>query len=361
MHISRELGSVDYQLRALWALWVDATNHGHPREALTLAERFGELSGKSDDRNDAILADRLKARSQHFLGNQPEAQRLITRMLDSYVPPANRSDIVRFQYDQRITAHITFERVLWLRGFTDRAMKEVETNIAHAQARDHASTMAHALSHGACPVALLAGELHRAERYIDLLRTLTQENALDVWNTYAIGYAGDLLIRQGRAADGIDQLRNCLARLRQTNFVLYLTGFLCSLASGHIREDDPEAAEAAVDEALSLVTTNGEMWLTPELYRMKAEIACAKASAEGEEVAEAWLRKSVALAREQGAASWELRSAIDLGRLMQRQDRPLDGKNELVPILNRFPANSGSREFRTAARLAEELNQHSRV
>ena len=38
----------------------------------------------------------------HFLGEQTRARGYTERMLERYVAPPNRSDVVRFQFDQRV-------------------------------------------------------------------------------------------------------------------------------------------------------------------------------------------------------------------------------------------------------------------
>ena len=71
-----------------------------------------------------------------FLGEQTSARGYIERMLERYVAPVNRSDVVRFQFDQRVTARITLSRVLWLQGFADQAMRTVAGAIDDALAQE---------------------------------------------------------------------------------------------------------------------------------------------------------------------------------------------------------------------------------
>ena len=76
--------------------------------------------------------------TERFLGDQTGARKHIERMLSGYVSPGDGSDIIRFQFEQRVTARITLARVMWLQGFADQALRVVESNIEEALAIGHA-------------------------------------------------------------------------------------------------------------------------------------------------------------------------------------------------------------------------------
>jgi len=120
-----------------------------------------------------------------------------------YVEPANRSHAVRFQFDQRVTARVALARVLWLQGLTSRALDEVRDTVAYALAIDHKLSLANVLAEAACPIALMAGELDMADRYIVLLQQETKAQSLDVWSTYADCFRGESLIARGQMAQGV--------------------------------------------------------------------------------------------------------------------------------------------------------------
>src|SRR5262249_57231189 len=132
-----------YKLRRLWGLWASHYNNGEYREALAFAKRFSALAVKSADSSDSHIGDRMIGVVLHFLGDQVGARHHIERMLDRYVTPANRSHIVRFQFEQRVTARITLARVLWLQGFADQALGLVESNIDESLALDHPPSLCH--------------------------------------------------------------------------------------------------------------------------------------------------------------------------------------------------------------------------
>lgn len=69
----------------------------------------------------------------------------------------------------------------------------------------------------------------------------------------------------------------------------------------------------------------------------------------------ALLRRSLAVAREQGALSWELRSATSLARHWQAHDRAGDARALLEPVYARFREGFGTDDLRTADALLATL------
>ena len=69
----------------------------------------------------------------------------------------------------------------------------------------------------------------------------------------------------------------------------------------------------------------------------------------------ALLLRSLELSRQQGAYSWELRSAISLARLYQSNREPGAAREALRPVYARFTEGFATSDLRNAAALLEEL------
>ncbi|MBO1908489.1 winged helix-turn-helix domain-containing protein [Microvirga sp. 3-52] len=303
--IARRIDDVDFQLRALWALWVDRTNSGNSRAALEMAEEFHRMAARSRDPADRLIGERMRARSLHFLGDQPRAEAHVRRMLDEYRAPANGAHLARFQYEQRLTARVTLARVLWLRGRAQEALGEVEDMIETALQVDHNLTTCHVLSDAVCPVYLMAGDLDRAQHYTGMLLERTKAHALDVWHAYAECFQGDILIRQGKATAGVPLVRNAQDRLERAGFHLYRTVFHAVLASGLQALGRVDEALGLLDRALALTRQTGEAWYVPELLHQHARLLMTRSDAQ--EDARRLIAQSLALATEQGAVAWTSR------------------------------------------------------
>jgi predicted ATPase/DNA-binding winged helix-turn-helix (wHTH) protein len=352
LQLAERLGSTDYRLRAMWGLWAGSINNGQFTEALELARRFRQVAETAPDRADTLVGERMIAQSLHFLGEQQDALVSIERMLRDYDAPRRRSHVVRFQFDQRVTARITLSRVLWLRGKTDQAVRNVETGIQEALSLGHGLSLGNVLAQAACPVTLLAGELDRAERYIAMFMEQAAANTLDVWRIYGRCFRGMLRIRRGDVAGGLAELGEAITELRRAKFVQYLTAFLLAQAEGLAEAKRVEPALLAIHEALARVEQAKERWCLAEALRIRGELALQIGS---QSDAESYFRQALKWAHTQGALSWELRAATSLARLYKTQQRPAPGRAVLEPVLETFTEGLDSPDVTWAAALLRSL------
>jgi predicted ATPase len=356
LELANQLGDTDYQLRALWGQWATSVNKGHFRESLALSKTFCTVAANAGQAAEQLIGERMTGATLHFLGDQSGARRHIDRMLAHYVTPQRRSHLVRFQFDQQITARYTLARVLWLQGLPDQAMRTVESNVAEAGQLDHTLSLCNALAQSACPVALLTGDLPAAERFTDLLLELTTREALDVWHAYAECFQGQLLVRRGVPDDGLLLLRAGVDKLRKAAFVQYLTAFLGSLAevcdgAGRVAE-----ARSAIDEALARCEESDERWCIAELLRIKGEIALRDEPGNIAGAEEHFLH-ALDWSRRQEALAWELRAGISLARLRKFQERRREGRDLLAPIYSRFTEGFDTSDLKTAKTLLGKLGR----
>jgi predicted ATPase len=355
LQLAERLHDIDYQLRALWGLWASHMNNGEFRQALQLAERFGAAATKAKDPADPLIGDRMVGAALHFLGEQTRARGYIERMLERYVAPPNRSDVVRFQFDQRVTARITLSRVLWLQGFADQAMRTVQGAIDDALAIQHTLSLCNALGQAACPLAIATGDLAAAERYATMLVHHTARHGADVWQTYGRCFKSMLLIKRDGLDVGLPLLDAAVNELRNARFVQYYTAFLAALAEGLAAAEKGVRGLAIVDDALAQSEKSEERWILPELLRLKGELMLLHHAPNAAAVGEAHFQQSLEWARRQGALAWELRSATSLARLWHRQGKTTQARKLLSTVYRRFTEGFDTADLVTAKALLQSL------
>jgi predicted ATPase/DNA-binding winged helix-turn-helix (wHTH) protein len=335
-----ELGDIGYQLQAIRALWVNCFTRGAAAEALALADGFAALAQQSSDPQDLLIARRLRGKSLHFVGDFTGSRRAAEQMLELYEP--QQSHLVRFQYDQRLTAQITLARDLWLLGYADRALALVEQMVAEAQALEHNPTLSYVLFEAACFIALWVGDMALAARYTDMHRKLHE---FDMWRGYSDAFEGEILIRQGRATEGVGLIGQAIRSLRAGGFHLYLGVFEGVLAEGLLASGQISDAQTTVDDAIGRCRAAGEAWCLAELTRIRA-LALAGASRLTEALDA--LADGLEIARAQGALAWELRLATTLAEI----ENSVGAREALRGVLDRIPEGYGTVDYlRAAARL----------
>ena len=93
-----------------------------------------------------------------------------------------------------------------------------------------------------------------------------------------------------------------------------------------------------------------------EVCRLKGELLLA-GSAEHATEAEACLHQALDIARRQQAKSWELRAAMSLARLWQRQGKRTAADELLAPIYGWFTEGFDTADLQEAKALLEELSR----
>ena len=351
--IAEILDDADYRLRALWGLYVDCFTSGRYRAALAVAERFCAYAAKTTDPADGPIGDRLVGVALLVLGDQEGARRHIERMLGRYV--ARRSHIIRFHCDQRLFAHSYHSRILWLQGFADQAMRSVECQIVDARVSEHPWSLANALLLSACPIALLAGDLTLAERYVKVLMDLSARHAMELWNLGGRCFGGMLLVKRGDVSAGLELLRTSFTRVPQNALILLFTPFLAEIADALGRNGKAAEGLSIIDEALARSERDEERWCIAELLRIKGQLILRENAPRAATAAEEHFLHSLDWGRRQGALSWELRTSTSLARLQHQQARTQEARELLTPVYDRFTEGFETSDLMAAKGLLDQL------
>jgi predicted ATPase len=129
---------------------------------------------------------------------------------------------------------------------------------------------------------------------------------------------------------------------------------LLAEASGNIGQ--PDKGLKALTEALAAVHSGGGYFYEAELYRLKGELLLAQ---EGTRqtwvVAEACFHQALAVARTQQAKSLELRAALSLSHLWQRQGKRAEGRDLLAPSYGWFTEGFDTADLQEAKTLLDAL------
>jgi hypothetical protein len=312
--------------------------------ALALAEKFCLAAGSADS-SDRPTGDRMMGAVLHF-SEQADARRHIERMPGQYATPDRRLDIVRFQFDQQVTARITLGRILWLQGLPIShagGRKQYRRRIVN---QSYAFAMQRAgpgrvpdCAHGWRFSSRRTVQFDAASSYANEC----SECLACLWRLLQ----GQLLIKRGHFDAGLRLCHSGVAELRKARFVQYFTAFLGTLAEGLAEAGQVSQGLAAVDEALARCERYEERWGMPELLRIKGEIL-AKQDPADPAASENHLLCSLDWARRQGALSWELRTASSLARLWRDQHRVTEARELLESAYGRFTEGFATADLREA-------------
>ena len=194
------------------------------------------------------------------------------------------------------------------------------------------------------------------QQWAEAIITLATEQALPYWRTLGTMYHGWALAAQGQLEAGIAQVQQGLAACRATGsrFVL------CPLAgaagrAARVRRPGRRRPHAAGGSHAPWYARTGCRPLRQNSHRIQGDFLLQTGTRRQEGDAEAHLLQALAIARQQQANSLELRAAMSLARLWQRQGKPDGARELLTPIYGWFTEGFDTADLQDAKALLEEL------
>jgi predicted ATPase len=159
---------------------------------------------------------------------------------------------------------------------------------------------------------------------------------------------------QGQGEAGLAQIRQGMPAVLATGQELArpLCLVLLAEAAGHAGQINEGLRLLA--EALMALEASGRGDLLAEAYRLQGEFLLRQAVPDAAQ-AEACFQQALALARRQQAKSWELRAALSLGRLWQRQSKRAEAYDLLAPIYGWFTEGFDTADLQDARALLDAL------
>src|SRR5262245_37747669 len=159
---------------------------------------------------------------------------------------------------------------------------------------------------------------------------------------------------QGQGEEGMDQVRQGLAARRATGVILadpYLCTVLADVAAplGHTAD-----GLQALTEAHTLVEQHEERVWEAEVHRLRGVLLLRQPGTPQAE-AETWLQQALDVARRQEAKSLELRAAMSLAQLWQRQGKRTEACALLAPIYGWFTEGFDTADLQEAKVLLDAL------
>jgi predicted ATPase len=138
--------------------------------------------------------------------------------------------------------------------------------------------------------------------------------------------------------------------------------FLTLLAEASDLLGQPEGGLATLDEALTMMEQTGERYYEAELHRQRGELLLLRTAKSHPEQdsreqheAETCFQHALDVARRQQAKSLELRAAMSLARLWQRQGKRVEARALLEEIYGWFTEGFDTADLQEARALLDAL------
>lgn len=345
LEIAEALDDRANQFRLLSRLNMFYRRTGEYRHLLPIALEAERIARVIGDTAGIAGAKALIGVSYHLVGNQQAAQLHLDEGVlgDAALRSAQPG---HFAYAR--TPQIPLARVLWLRGFPDRAVECVRPLTGAAAPRD---VVMHCIA--LCWSASLygwVGDWSAVESMAGRLASHAAMHGLAPYEAVAAGFRAQTLIARGEVPPGIELLQTALPRLRADRYELYASAFVAELSQGLAALGQLPEGLNVLHETIARIATEGDGFDMPELLRLRGELEARNGELKA---ADASFAASIALAEQQGALSWRLRTETSVARLRRQQGRakPLDG---LAKTFARFSEGFETADLKAARRLLDE-------
>jgi predicted ATPase len=342
-----QLFSVLLGLRRMYFMRAEyQTAHAVGEQLLRLAERL-------DDAGLCVRAHMMLAEGLLYLGEFAPARAHAEQGIALYDPQRHRVQVVHYGNDPGVCCRLFAALALWVLGYPDQAQQRSEEALAWAQELAHPFSLAFALIH--------AARLHQDRREGALTYTRAEAGiALATAQGFVLFLAhgpilrGWALAEQGQAAEGLAQIRQGIAAKQAIGVESGRSYNLALLADVYGKVGQLDEGLRVLTEAQTVAQATGERFYEAELSRLTGELLRAQSS-ENHAAAEACFQQALDVAHRQQAKSWELRAAMSLSRLWQRQGKRGAAYQLLAEVYGWFTEGFDTADLQEAKALLAQL------
>ena len=308
--------------------------------ARELAQRQLSLAEQAGERALRLSAHAGLGSVCLWLGEYAVALEHFEQSIALYQASKHRSLALRYGANPKTTACSLAAWTVWYLGYPEQALSLDEQ--ARSMAQEAASPLELTWA------VLCSAWLHQQRGEWQLVHepaaqglSLATEHGLSFPSAVASVLQGWALARQGQTEQGIEQIRQGLTRAQDSGSVWGRPYLLGLLADAYGLAGQTEQGLDALVEALGIIRTTDERFCEPELYRLRGELLLARergpsSSQVLSSEAEDCLLLAIKIARRQSAKSWELRAALSLSRLWQRQGKTQQAQHVLESVYGWF-------------------------
>src|SRR5262245_45791089 len=337
-------------LRGLWYFYLLRVELQTARE---LGEQLLSLAQQVDDPALLLEAHYVLGNTLNYLGDFAAAQAHLAQGIALYDRQRHRTPALLYGQDSGVACCSYAAHTLWLLGYPRQAWQRSHEARTLAQEVAHPFSLAYALVFAAV-LHLLRREEPLVQARSEAVITIAAEHGFAHWRALGTMLQGWARAAQGQGEEGTAQLHQSLAAWQATGARGGAPLYLAWLAEAYGKGGQAEEGLRVLAEALALVNAGGERRQEAELYRLQGELLLAL-SADNAMEAEACFRQALAVACHQQAQSWELRAAMSLARLWQRQGKRAEAHELLAPIYGWFTEGFDTADLQEAKALLEAL------
>jgi class 3 adenylate cyclase/tetratricopeptide (TPR) repeat protein len=323
---------------------------GQVHKAKEVSERLLRLADSTRDPMNQLVAYTHIGEVMWWLGEWRAAREYFERALRLPAPARLGADF--YMGDPRILAAGLLATTLLFLGYADQARSQIK----------HAIALAHDRPSPKAVIGSIAGWLYLVVREPQSVLDYAERNiALAsqygfhwelAFSTLQRGWARAHL---GQPDQGVAELRAGLDQLDEIGVSTRVAHFTSQLLEGLLKARRIEEGLNLVSEAVAFAQATGAKFYEPDYHRLEGDLLLMK-GAEQTALAEGCFRNAIEIAGQHGAKWFELRAAVSLARLLNRQSKRDEARTMLVEIYGWFTEGFDTADLKDAKALLDELS-----
>jgi predicted ATPase len=342
------------RLAADYGLWVGSYVRGDLPSMRAHAAAFLSDVEARPDSPEAGVAHRAAGNTCWCAGEYREARDHLERALALFQPGRDDDLTFRFGQDQGVAAMGYLAIASWPLGEVDRAISLIDRMQTRIVGLTHVGTLAIERALAAI-FELTRRDYARAAPNAFELARLAREHDLPMYRALGVFLEGWATAASGALGGGLEDMRRGVDLMRELNYVLFDGLLKIVLAEAEDRAGDGDGAVAILDEALATSDSTGYRAFEAELHRARGEILLKRDPSTPAPAEDAFLT-AIAVAKQQGTRSFELRAALALAKLYQSTARLTEAHAILAPALEGFAPTPEMPEIAEAHALLAALD-----
>jgi predicted ATPase len=351
--LCQQMGETPELAPVLLGLWRFYAVRPQLHTARELGETLLRLAQHADDPALAVIAHYTLGATWFYLGVLPAARQLLEEGITRYTPDQHRALGFRIGQDPGVACRVHAAGALWLMGYPEQALARVHDALALAHELSHPFSLAF-VRYWVAFVFQVCRNVSAVQEQAEAAVALSTERGFPLWAAAGTSLRGWALAIQDQGTEGIAQVRQGIAAWRTSGGALWVPYYCTVLAEAYDHLGHTADGLQALAEAHTLVEQQEERWWEAEVSRLRGVLLLKHPVIQQEE-AEACFQQALAVARRQQARSLELRAAMSLGRLWQRQGKRGEARELLAPIYGWFTEGFDTADLQEARALLDEL------
>jgi DNA-binding winged helix-turn-helix (wHTH) protein/predicted ATPase len=330
--------------------------------ARVLAEKILRLAESIRDPVFFLVAHSLLGVLSLSLGLPVAGREHLEKGIALYSPEEHGFMASLYGDDPGVTCHCFAAMCLWLLGYPEQALTNVQMAVTAAKGTGSPYSEAFALDFVTWTHVLCRHE-DAAQKSIDALTPIATEHGFRFLLADCKVLHGWVVAAQGMKNEGLQLVHEAIVAYEATGALMSRPAHLMLLATVHGRLGQTEEGLATVARALSIVEQTGERTYEAELLRLQGELTLGGLRRTGRKRqvrpgtarAEACFRNAIEVAKKQQAKSLELRAVTSLSRLLKEQGERQQAHGLLSAVYGWFTEGFDTADLQEARALLAEL------